>query len=85
MSPDETEAISWLPRLSLGLTVARLSERLRCPIAAVQFSPSSRGEWKTCSASRLVGEHKPRVSVSFDMQKGCAFWSLSMPARNITQ
>ena len=30
MPHDEVEADSWLPRISMGLTIAQLSARLRC-------------------------------------------------------
>jgi hypothetical protein len=30
MSRDKAKAISWLPRISMGLTIAQLSARLRC-------------------------------------------------------
>ena len=43
--------ISWLPRISMGLTIAQLSARLRCAECGGQFTRSSRGEWKTCWAS----------------------------------
>ena len=41
-------AISWLPRISMGLTIAQLSEPLRCANAVVSFTRSSRGEWMMC-------------------------------------
>ena len=44
--------MSWLPRISMGLTLAQLSERLRVRSAVDQCSRSSRGEWKTCWVSR---------------------------------
>jgi hypothetical protein len=44
--------IEWLPRISMGLTIAQLSERLRAPIAAASCTPSNSGEWKTCSANQ---------------------------------
>lgn len=30
MPRDEAEADKWLPRISMGLTIAQLSERFRC-------------------------------------------------------
>ena len=37
--------ISWLPHVSMGLAIARLSERLRCAeCRAVNCNPSSRGD-----------------------------------------
>ena len=30
MSRDQVRPISWLPRISMGLTIAQLSARLRC-------------------------------------------------------
>ena len=44
--------ISWLPRISMGLTIAQLSARLRCAECGGSLHRSSRGEWKTCLESR---------------------------------
>jgi hypothetical protein len=59
MPGDETKAISWLPRISMGLTLAQLSERLPC--AELRRSTArgqARGDWKTHWASRLGVEAK---------------------------
>ena len=48
--------IGWLPRISMGLTIAQLSERSGALSAAVHCTRSSRGEWKTFQASRWGAE-----------------------------
>ena len=47
--------ISWLPRISLGLTIAQLSERLRAELAGEVDSVKPGGDWRMCLASRSVG------------------------------
>ena len=44
--------ISWLPRLSLGLTITQLSARLRCAECGGQLHSIKPWRWKTCLASR---------------------------------
>ena len=44
--------MSWLPRISMGLTLAQLSTRLRCADCGGLCSRLSRGDMKMCSGSR---------------------------------
>jgi hypothetical protein len=53
--------ISWLPRISMGLTTAQLSERLRCAECGGKLHSVKRGDWKMCWASRwgVAGDPSP--------------------------
>ena len=39
--------MSWLPRISLGLTISHSPSGFAVPIAAVRFTRSRPGEWRT--------------------------------------
>jgi phage FluMu protein Com len=43
--------ISWLPRISLGLTIAQLSAQLRCAKCGGPLHSVKPGDWKMCSKS----------------------------------
>jgi phage FluMu protein Com len=43
--------ISWLPRISLGLTIAQLSAQLRCAKCGGPLHSVKPGDWKMCSTS----------------------------------
>ena len=48
--------MSWLPRISMGLTIAQLSAAAPlCGVRRSSCTRSSRGEWRTCWASRSGG------------------------------
>jgi hypothetical protein len=47
--------IAQLPRISLGLTIAQLSARLRCAECGGRLTQLSRGEWRMCWVSRSGG------------------------------
>ena len=43
--------LSWLPRISMGLTIAHFHVASMCGVRRSGYTWSSRGEWKTCWAS----------------------------------
>src|SRR5262245_50612352 len=48
--------VAEFPRISMGLTIAQLSARLRCAECGGQVRSLSRGDWETWLVSRLGAE-----------------------------
>src|SRR5262245_44688704 len=61
--------ISWLPRISLGLTIARFQRGYAARSAVVHCTRSSRGGWKTFLGSRwgVEGRHFPPSQLAFSV------------------